>query len=59
MPRSRPAPVEGWAARDVVRHLVEWFPEFLTSATGLVLARGPAPATELTIRMASDSTGQT
>ena len=24
-----PAPVEGWAARDVVRHLVEWFPAFL------------------------------
>ena len=22
-----PAPVEGWAARDVVRHLAEWFPE--------------------------------
>ncbi|TXL57621.1 TIGR03086 family metal-binding protein [Aeromicrobium terrae] len=24
-----PAPVEGWTARDVVRHLVEWFPSFL------------------------------
>lgn len=23
-----PSPVEGWAARDVVRHLVEWFPSF-------------------------------
>ncbi|QRY63126.1 TIGR03086 family protein [Gordonia sp. PDNC005] len=23
------APVDGWAARDVVRHLVEWFPAFL------------------------------
>lgn len=24
-----PAPVEGWAARDVVDHLVTWFPAFL------------------------------
>jgi len=23
-----PAPCEGWVARDVVRHLVEWFPPF-------------------------------
>ena len=23
-----PAPCEGWVARDVVRHLVEWFPAF-------------------------------
>lgn len=38
-----PAPVEGWRARDVVAHLVEWFPAFLTSATGLVLERGPSP----------------
>ena len=39
-----PAPVPGWRARDVVGHLVEWFPDFLTSATGLVLDRGPSPA---------------
>lgn len=26
-----PAPVEGWLARDVVRHLVEWFPAFLAA----------------------------
>jgi uncharacterized protein (TIGR03086 family) len=38
-----PAPVEGWCARDVVAHLVEWFPAFLSSATGLVLDRGPSP----------------
>lgn len=29
-----PAPVAGWAARDVVRHLVEWFPAFLQSGSG-------------------------
>jgi uncharacterized protein (TIGR03086 family) len=25
---SNPAPCEGWVARDVVRHLVEWMPAF-------------------------------
>lgn len=38
-----PAPVEGWRARDVVGHLVAWFPDFLEAATGLVLDRGPSP----------------
>lgn len=28
---DNPAPPEGWVARDVVRHLVEWFPAFLQS----------------------------
>lgn len=37
-----PAPVAGWHARDVVGHLVDWFPGFLESATGLRLDRGPA-----------------
>src|SRR3954462_3736027 len=41
--RESPAPVDGWRARDVVRHLVEWFPDFLKSATGLALDRGPSP----------------
>lgn len=36
------APCEGWVARDVVRHLVEWFPAFLTAGTGIVLAQGPS-----------------
>jgi uncharacterized protein (TIGR03086 family) len=30
-----PSPVEGWAARDVVRHLVEWFPPFLAHGSGV------------------------
>ncbi len=38
-----PAPVAGWRARDVVAHLVEWFPDFLKDATGLALERGPSP----------------
>lgn len=37
-----PAPVDGWTARDVVRHLVEWFPAFLEGGTGIVLDRGPS-----------------
>jgi uncharacterized protein (TIGR03086 family) len=37
-----PAPVAGWAARDVVRHLVEWFPGFLSSGAGVDLPAGPS-----------------
>lgn len=29
-----PSPCEGWAARDVVRHLVEWVPAFFEAAGG-------------------------
>ena len=38
-----PAPVPGWTARDVVSHLVDWFPGFLT-AGGITLPPGPAVA---------------
>jgi uncharacterized protein (TIGR03086 family) len=37
-----PSPVEGWVARDVVRHLVEWFPAFLEDGAGVRLASGPS-----------------
>jgi uncharacterized protein (TIGR03086 family) len=37
-----PAPVDGWTARDVVRHLVEWFPSFLQSGAGITLPAGPS-----------------
>ncbi|GAA4413788.1 maleylpyruvate isomerase family mycothiol-dependent enzyme [Fodinibacter luteus] len=36
-----PSPVAGWAARDVVRHLVDWFPGFLESGSGIRLPAGP------------------
>ncbi len=36
-----PAPCEGWVARDVVRHLVEWFPAFLKAGAGVDLPQGP------------------
>ncbi|MEO8329222.1 MAG: TIGR03086 family metal-binding protein [Candidatus Nanopelagicales bacterium] len=38
---DNPAPCEGWVARDVVRHLVEWFPAFLKSGAGVDLPQGP------------------
>jgi uncharacterized protein (TIGR03086 family) len=38
---DNPAPCDGWVARDVVRHLVEWFPAFLRAGTGLELPKGP------------------
>ena len=36
-----PAPCDGWVARDVVRHLVEWLPGFLAAGSGVRLAPGP------------------
>jgi len=39
---DNPAPCEGWVARDVVRHLVEWVPSFLRGGAGLELAPGPS-----------------
>ncbi|MCS7479507.1 TIGR03086 family metal-binding protein [Umezawaea endophytica] len=37
-----PAPCEGWVARDVVRHLVEWFPAFLKAGADVDLPKGPS-----------------
>src|ERR1041384_5142597 len=39
---TAPAPVAGWTARDVVRHLVEWFPPFLADGSGIRLPAGPS-----------------
>ena len=36
-----PSPVEAWTARDVVRHLVEWFPAFLAGSSDVRLPPGP------------------
>jgi uncharacterized protein (TIGR03086 family) len=38
------APVAGWTARDVVGHLVEWFPGFLARGSGVQLPAGPSVA---------------
>ena len=39
---DNPAPCAGWLARDVVRHLVEWFPGFLKAGAGVELPSGPS-----------------
>jgi uncharacterized protein (TIGR03086 family) len=39
---DQPAPVEGWVARDVVRHLVVWLPAFLHFGTEITLPAGPS-----------------
>jgi uncharacterized protein (TIGR03086 family) len=41
-----PAPVAGWTARDVVVHLVEWFPAFLAAGADVKLPGGPDPAAD-------------
>ena len=41
-PGTRPAPVEGWMARDVVRHLVEWFPGVPGIGADVHAAAGPS-----------------
>jgi uncharacterized protein (TIGR03086 family) len=39
-----PSPCEGWVARDVVRHLVEWLPAFFLDGWGL--DRPPIPSVD-------------
>jgi len=36
------SPVADWRARDVVRHLVEWFPHFLAGGSDVKLDPGPS-----------------
>lgn len=43
---DRPAPCDGWVARDVVGHLVEWIPPFLHDGAGVELPEGPSIATD-------------
>ena len=37
-----PTPVSDWRARDVVRHLIDWFPGFLAMGSDARLASGPS-----------------
>jgi len=37
-----PAPCEGWVARDVVGHLVEWLPAFFVGVFGIDMAPVPS-----------------
>ena len=36
------SPCAGWDARDVIRHMVEWIPEFLAAGAGLELPTSPS-----------------
>ena len=40
---DRPSPCEGWVARDVVVHLVEWVPPFLASGADVPVPPLPDP----------------
>jgi uncharacterized protein (TIGR03086 family) len=40
---SATAPVSGWAARDVVAHLVDWLPAFVAGGSDVRLPEGPSP----------------
>lgn len=39
---DNPAPCEGWVARDVIRHVVDWMPAFLAAASQARIPDGPA-----------------
>ena len=39
---EKPAPCEGWVARDVVRHLVEWVPGMMLQRRGLPVPEIPS-----------------
>ena len=43
---ARPSPCQGWLARDVVRHLVEWVPAFFADAGGPKLPAAPPSESE-------------
>jgi uncharacterized protein (TIGR03086 family) len=43
---DRQSPVPAWRARDIVAHLVEWFPGFLAVGSSVTLPEGPAPAVD-------------
>src|SRR5215471_15807041 len=39
---AAPSPVAGWAARDIVRHLTQWLPGFLSAGAAIELPPGPS-----------------
>ncbi len=42
-----PSPVPGWQARDVVEHLLTWFPAMLAEGTSYEISAGPDPRADL------------
>jgi uncharacterized protein (TIGR03086 family) len=39
---DNPTPCEGWVARDIPRHLVEWLPGFFAGTYGIEFGGGPS-----------------
>ena len=39
---NAPSPVAGWVARDIVRHLTQWLPAFLSAGAAIELPPGPS-----------------
>jgi len=39
---DNPSPCEGWVARDIIRHMVEWIPGFLQSGAEVHVPTGPS-----------------
>ena len=39
---NAPSPVAGWVARDIVRHLTQWLPGFLSAGAAIDLPSGPS-----------------
>ena len=39
---DNPSPCEGWVARDIIRHMVEWIPGFLKSGADIDVPTGPS-----------------
>jgi uncharacterized protein (TIGR03086 family) len=39
---DNPTPCEGWVARDVVRHMIEWMPGLTLGNAGVELPKGPS-----------------
>ena len=37
-----PSPVAGWVARDIVRHLTQWLPGFVSAGAAIDLPSGPS-----------------
>jgi uncharacterized protein (TIGR03086 family) len=54
---NNPSPCDGWVARDVVRHLVDWIPAFLTAAGGRQLPTGASPDDDPRAAWATLNTG--
>jgi uncharacterized protein (TIGR03086 family) len=39
---NAPSPVAGWVVRDIVRHLTQWLPGFLSAGAAIELPSGPS-----------------